>query len=1094
MLPIFPSGGSSFRASYGTLAWVCRTVPNIKETTRHCVKSILREPFKAANPAVRQSTNNLTSQLDEYAFRRPTSREGVENAISICRELLSREQLDGGYSQTTQLNLAGYIYLKHRITGDVAYLEEAAQIGHQAATSIPENDENKGLALFNLLEILGERYKTSNTTGALEQLIQIGHQVYERLPLDDPDRPTVGGNLRKDLTEMFERTKEIEVLKEAVAVAKSLIGQGGALPRDRIDRVRNLLAKKYERTSDLADLEDAILYARRVVDEAQSNSSILPVALHNLAILMSDRYSHKDELSDLEEAIRLSRQALTSDTPERANFSYNLSVMIRKIYERRQDSKDLTQALELSKTAIYSPDDLQHPQRARWLANHAQCLIYKYEATQSLEVLGEAIDYCIKAVEILSLGYVDRVTALDHLSTALMTRFERSGAIQDLRDAEKYSNRAILEMEKERFPDAHRLNTFSIMLARKYRRGGKISDLDKAIEFARSAVDAEPPNHANRKRNRGNLASWLADRYKANRDEADIKEALEINDLNEAIHHFSTVALDESAKSLSRIECAQAAAMLLSNKPDWLTAYKLIADAVKLLPTIGIRGLSWDDRQYLMRELSSVSSLAASVALEAHQLPSTALELQEAGRGIMSAAVIYSRSDLSDLKLASPDLYMKYREQRAATSFQLSQNERGPNDGLTTRSRNIRLLEHLEETIRETTPLKSFGLPLAPVDLMQLAGLGYIVSFNVSRYRSDAFLVTQNNIEVLRLPDLHYDELQNFVQQMPQLTRGSNPSDLDDVPIRNKALRKKLHWLWIVAVQPVLHAFNLTNGSRKGGHLPRLWWVMSGLMGQTPLHAAGEGWGKSANNTASHVISSYIPTFKLLANAQEKSRLAQKRKGFGIQVVAMPTSEGFDGLTFSNISTEKEIDAIRMSIRDQAAHVDVLQSPTKDEVINALPKHPAIHFACHGISDPLNPSNSSLLLADSELLTVREIADVSLPQARIAYLSACSTTQHGADDLRDEVLHVASAFQLVGFPHVLGTLWEADDGAAVRMAGLFYKELALQTDLEEGGRGNYTDGQVALAHHRAVEEVRNGVGRSIAKDVIKWATFVHLGC
>lgn len=160
----------------------------------------------------------------------------------------------------------------------------------------------------------------------------------------------------------------------------------------------------------------------------------------------------------------------------------------------------------------------------------------------------------------------------------------------------------------------------------------------------------------------------------------------------------------------------------------------------------------------------------------------------------------------------------------------------------------------------------------------------------------------------------------------------------------------------------------------------------------------------------------------MLTNAQEKSLLAQKQKGFGIQVVAMPSSAGFDGFTFSNLSTEKEIDSIRMSIRDQVAHVNVLQTPTKNEVINALPKHPAIHFACHRISDPLNPSNSSLLLANSELLTVRELADVSLPQARIAYLSACSTAQHGANDLRDKVLHVASAFQLVGFPHVLGML------------------------------------------------------------------------
>jgi hypothetical protein len=74
----------------------------------------------------------------------------------------------------------------------------AARIGHQAATSIPEDDENKLLALFNLLEILGERYKITNTTGALEQLLQIRRQVYERLPLDHPDRPAIGRCRGKD--------------------------------------------------------------------------------------------------------------------------------------------------------------------------------------------------------------------------------------------------------------------------------------------------------------------------------------------------------------------------------------------------------------------------------------------------------------------------------------------------------------------------------------------------------------------------------------------------------------------------------------------------------------------------------------------------------------------------------------------------------------------------------------------------------------------------------------------------------------------------------------------------------------------------------
>jgi tetratricopeptide (TPR) repeat protein len=129
----------------------------------------------------------------------------------------------------------------------------------------------------------------------------------------------------------------------------------------------------------------------------------------------------------------------------------------------------------------------------------------------------------------LSPSYVDRVTVLGHLSTALITRFKRLGAIQDLRDAKKYSNNAMLKIEKERFPDAQTLNTFSTMLARKYHCKRDVRDLDRAIEFAQNAIDAKPPNHANQRRNMCNLASCLANRYKVNRDRADIKEALEIS-------------------------------------------------------------------------------------------------------------------------------------------------------------------------------------------------------------------------------------------------------------------------------------------------------------------------------------------------------------------------------------------------------------------------------------------------------------------------------------------------------------------------------------------------------------------------------------
>ena len=67
---------------------------------------------------------------------------------------------------------------------------------------------------------------------------------------------------------------------------------------------------------------------------------------------------------------------------------------------------------------------------------------------------------------------------------------------------------------------------------------------------------------------------------------------------------------------------------------------------------------------------------------------------------------------------------------------------------------------------------------------------------------------------------------------------------------------------------------------------------------------------------------------------------------------------------------------------------------------------------------------------------------LTLDHARLAYLSACSTARTGDTSLLDEAIHLATAFQLAGFPHVIGTLWEINDEIAVEIAEAFYAALA----------------------------------------------------
>ena len=103
----------------------------------------------------------------------------------------------------------------------------------------------------------------------------------------------------------------------------------------------------------------------------------------------------------------------------------------------------------------------------------------------------------------------------------------------------------------------------------------------------------------------------------------------------------------------------------------------------------------------------------------------------------------------------------------------------------------------------------------------------------------------------------------------------------------------------------------------------------------------------------------------------------------------------------------------------------------------------------------------------------------------LAYLSACHSANYTSGTLLDESIHIASGFQLAGFPHVIGTLWEANDLKAREVATEFYKNLF---DSMDPGQG-FGDGVVARALHKAVSSLKE----EFEDNPILWAPFIHLG-
>ena len=115
-------------------------------------------------------------------------------------------------------------------------------------------------------------------------------------------------------------------------------------------------------------------------------------------------------------------------------------------------------------------------------------------------------------------------------------------------------------------------------------------------------------------------------------------------------------------------------------------------------------------------------------------------------------------------------------------------------------------------------------------------------------------------------------------------------------------------------------------------------------------------------------------------------------------------------------------------------------------------------------------------------MTVASLAPVDLSQAELAYLSACDTAITSAAALIDEAIHLTTAFQLAGFPHVIGTLWEINDELATTVADTFYATL-------RSSSSSLGTAQAASALHHVVRAIRDDLPRTPSL----WAAYIHAG-
>jgi CHAT domain-containing protein len=84
------------------------------------------------------------------------------------------------------------------------------------------------------------------------------------------------------------------------------------------------------------------------------------------------------------------------------------------------------------------------------------------------------------------------------------------------------------------------------------------------------------------------------------------------------------------------------------------------------------------------------------------------------------------------------------------------------------------------------------------------------------------------------------------------------------------------------------------------------------------------------------------------------------------------------------------------------------EAATRAALQDELTKYPVLHFSCHGFANFREPLEGGLVMANDQILSLRDFLSTRLPKARLAVLSACETAIPG-NELPDEALSLQNA-------------------------------------------------------------------------------------
>ncbi|RFN52885.1 hypothetical protein FIE12Z_2898 [Fusarium flagelliforme] len=835
------------------------------------------------------------------------------------------------------------------------------------------------------------------------------------------------------------------------------------------------LARKGESTGTLAYIDAAIEFHTIVTQQSSPEDPFYCLYLQALGSAFRLHFELTGSLDDLNKSVETCSKAVESSSAGHLGRSACLGALSNAFGRRFQ----ILGSLEDIKSAVYyGKASAQVSDKGAYMAwtNLSSWLADLSERSGSSEDLQEAVSAAHKAIDLCPAAATERHQPYANLGRCHLFRFQRTGKLCALDEGIEATSKAI-ELAPNTSPQReYWLSNLGIMYLKRFEESPSAEDIDRAIETLKSALKTASYTS----RHWTSLCYNLGQCYRLRSDS--------IEDQDAALTSYTDAFNNNLGRPLERILSAQRASDIMILRKDWKQAHFLLKAAVKLLGLVSPRALAHVDKQHLLRQFSGLASTAAAVCLNVGVEPVEALQLLEAGRGIITTQLLEMRSDVTDLEEQYPDLAARFIALRslldAPNDHSVSIDHASPPSSTTSLHLKAETeLGQLLEDIRSKPDFQQFLLPPSQEELASVAKTGHVAVVNLSSVRSDAFIISSSGVALVQLEKLQMVDVKHWVSY---ITRSSKTGQM-------------LQWLWDTICCPILDAIGMQNPPGENER-PRLWWVPTGLLTRFPLHAAGYHELRSGMTVLDRVISSYASSVRPSRHRRkEVTHTLQKDR---VLVASMQNTPGLSGGTLPFVVNETE--TLTKLWSTGKAKLELFNvSPRKSEVLGHLSGCKVFHFAGHGSSNASEPSKSCLLLEDwqTDPLTVGDLRDHSFQDNPpfLGYLSACSTSANKVDDLLDEGIHLVGALQLAGFRNVIGTLWQVSDLRCVDVARVFYETID-----EEG----FTDTAVCRGLNRALLQVRDlEISESkSARDVIlvsedaednssnwHWVPFVHHG-